>query len=294
MNLKNYLFQRKQLIEQALEEILPEEHEKLFRLIQSMRYSLMAGGKRLRPVLVLAAAESVGGKLDDAMPFACALECLHTYSLIHDDLPAMDDDDLRRGRPTCHRQFDEATAILAGDALLTLAFQLAAQETENTTAEIRLAVISQLAEHAGMFGMVGGQMLDLEAENRRIDLAQLQTIHRWKTGALITVACRAGAMLGGGHVEDIDALTRYGRALGLAFQITDDILDEVGDAELLGKNPGSDWAKEKSTYPSLMGLEKARQEAEKWSNEAYQSLSYLGSVADPLRELAQFVITRTH
>ncbi|MEG3639025.1 polyprenyl synthetase family protein [Magnetococcus sp. PR-3] len=294
MELKSYLADQKHLVESALDRLLPTADREPRRLTGAMRYSLLIGGKRLRPILTLACCEAVGGSSERAMNYACALECIHTYSLIHDDLPAMDDDDLRRGHPTCHRQYDEATAILAGDALLTHAFELAAKPVSGVLPEIRLDLIRELSLAAGTHGMVGGQMLDIQGEKRPLELVALQNIHIHKTGALIRVACLAGAKLGGGTPDQVKRLKRYGEALGLAFQITDDILDEVGDAKTLGKPTGSDRALDKATYPKLMGLAQAKEAAENLIEQAHKALSTFGAEADPLRQLANFVIARTH
>ncbi|ABK43567.1 farnesyl-diphosphate synthase [Magnetococcus marinus MC-1] len=294
MELKPYLADRKYLVESALDRLLPAADREPRALTGAMRYSLLIGGKRLRPILTLACCEAVGGALERAMNFACAMECVHTYSLIHDDLPAMDNDDLRRGHPTCHRQYGEATAILAGDALLTHAFELAAKPVTGVLPEARLELIGELAMAAGTYGMVGGQMLDIQGEKRPLELVQLQNIHIHKTGALIRVACLAGARLGGGTPDQVKHLKRYGEALGLAFQITDDILDEVGDTKTLGKATGVDRALDKATYPKLMGLAQAREAAENLMQEATRCLTEFGPQADPLRALAQYVIARTH
>ncbi|MBF0178841.1 MAG: polyprenyl synthetase family protein [Magnetococcales bacterium] len=294
MDLALYLEERKQLVEHALEELLPPVHRPPQRLNAAIRYSLMGGGKRLRPILVLAAAEAVGGGIPPLLPFACAMECIHTYSLIHDDLPAMDDDDLRRGRPTCHKAFDEATAILAGDALLTYAFELAAHPVAGLDPAIQLDALAQLARDAGIHGMVGGQMMDMEAENRSISLPELQNVHIHKTGALIRCATLAGARLGGGSPEEIRALKRYGEACGLAFQITDDILDEVGDTQVMGKTAGNDRKRNKASYCSLLGVAQAREEAASMVREALEALSPFSSVADPLRGLVRKLLDRTH
>ncbi|OSM05320.1 polyprenyl synthetase family protein [Magnetofaba australis] len=289
-----YLKSRKALVEEALDRLVPAADRLPARLNGAMRYSLLIGGKRLRPILALAACEAVGAPLERAMNFAAALECIHTYSLIHDDLPAMDDDDLRRGHPTCHKQYDEATAILAGDALLTLAFELAARPVEEVRAEQQLAIIEKLSAAAGVHGMVGGQMLDMEAEGQELDLPGLQNIHIHKTGALIYIACLGGALLGGGTPEQAQQLKRYGERIGLAFQITDDILDEVGDSLEMGKNVGADREHNKATYPKLMGLAQARQEAQRHIDEAIKCLHDLPGDAEPLRELARYIISRTH
>lgn len=254
-------------------------------LQEAIAYSLFAGGKRLRPALALGAAELVCGDEKAALPVACALEMIHTYSLIHDDLPAMDNDDLRRGKPTCHKAFDESTAILAGDGLLTMAFDMAA-ETGST------AIVKEIARAAGVAGMVGGQQFDLEGEGKQLDMAQLQRIHRAKTGALIRVALRAGAMAADATEAQVEALTVYGEHLGLAFQITDDILDVVGTEAALGKPIGSDVSSDKSTYPSLVGLDESRRLAEEAVALAIEALASFGTAADPFRDLANYLITR--
>jgi geranylgeranyl diphosphate synthase type II len=260
-----------------------------------MRYSLLAGGKRLRPILCVAAAEAVGGKETQALPAACALECIHTYSLIHDDLPAMDDDDLRRGRPTSHKVFGEAMAILAGDALLTYAFQLLSDPAlyeEQVKPEVMVEVIRFVADAAGAQGMVGGQVADVEAEGRHVDPAGLAYIHTHKTAALIRASVVSGALLGGGSSEEVEALARYGSAIGLAFQIVDDILDVIGDSESLGKAVGGDAAHDKATYPAVHGLEASRAEAEKLIKEACDALEPFGERGAPLEALALFVLER--
>ena len=259
-----------------------------------MKYSLSAGGKRIRPVLALAAADAVGGEGETILPAACALELIHTYSLIHDDLPAMDDDDYRRGRLANHKVFGEGQAILAGDALLTYAFELLAQSLNGVTPERQLRVVREVAQAAGPEGMVGGQVLDLEAEEKALTLSELEQVHRLKTGALLVVAARLGAILAGGTEEKIEALTRYAQAIGLAFQIKDDILDLEGDSETLGKPAQSDLRQNKSTYPSLMGTEGAKQELKSMIDEAHAALETLGERAGFLHELADFIAQRKH
>ncbi|MEO5362365.1 MAG: polyprenyl synthetase family protein [Magnetococcus sp. DMHC-8] len=291
---EQYLSSRRALVEEALERLLPWQHSASGQLLAAMRYSLLAGGKRLRPILVLACGDALGHGPERLLPFACAMECIHTYSLIHDDLPAMDDDALRRGRPTCHVQFDEATAILAGDALLTMAFELAAQPIPDVAPSESLALVRLLAQGAGMAGMVGGQMLDMISEKRQISLQELQVVHACKTGALIRVACEAGARLGGATPDQRQRLIEYGEAVGLAFQIMDDILDETGDSQTLGKATGQDRQSAKATYPALLGLHDARQEAERQVARAEAALAPFASRAEPLRQLARFVLTRTH
>ena len=293
-DLKAYLAERRQLVNRALEAYLPAVRGPAFRVVQAMHYSLFVGGKRLRPILCLAAAEAVGGDPGEALAVACALEMIHTYSLIHDDLPAMDDDDLRRGQPTCHKQFDEATAILAGDGLLTEAFHLlaaAAPRFQGREAML-LEVVELLGKAAGYRGMVGGQMLDLMAEGRKISLKELETVHRLKTGALLTAATRSGALMGGGSRVEVTALTAYGERFGLAFQVTDDLLDVEGTTEEIGKPAGSDEKRQKATYPALLGLEASRQWAGRLVEEAVAELESFKERAEPLRELAQYLLVR--
>jgi geranylgeranyl diphosphate synthase type II len=294
LDLKAYLEERRKLINEALSAYLPGVRGPAFRVVQAMHYSLFAGGKRLRPILCLAAAEAVGGDPGGALPVACALEMIHTYSLIHDDLPAMDNDDLRRGQPTCHKQFDEATAILAGDGLLTEAFHtLAAAAPRFRGREaVLLEVQELLSAAAGYRGMVGGQMLDLLAEGRRITLKELETVHRLKTGALLTAASRAGALVGGGSRQEVAALTNYGERFGLAFQITDDLLDVEGEAAEMGKAPGMDAKRGKATYPALLGLEASRQWAAGLVEEAVALLAPFKARAAPLREMARYLLGR--
>ena len=294
MELKKYLHDRSALVDQALQRWLPSESVLPFSLHQSMRYSVFAGGKRLRPILMIAASEAVGGSAKQVMHAACALEMIHTYSLVHDDLPAMDDDDFRRGRPTNHKKYGEATAILAGDALLTEAFRLLANAEANRliAPEKVLRVIELVARHAGSQGMVGGQVVDMEAEGKEIDFPTLEYIHTHKTGGLVLASVQAGALLGGGDEEQIAALTRFGGAAGLAFQIADDILDVVGDQAELGKDVGSDQARGKATYPALLGLAESRQRANELCNRAVESLTPLGAAAETLQLLARYIVDR--
>jgi len=287
-----YYSARRALAETALRRAVPRF--KPARLKRAMDYSLLAGGKRLRPVLVMAAAEACGAPASRVLPMACAFEVLHTYSLIHDDLPAMDDDDLRRGRPTCHKAFDEATAILAGDGLLTLAFELAARNGAVPGVKDKDALEASriLAVAAGGQGMVGGQMADIEAEGRPVGLAGLKAIHAGKTGALITGALEAGAVLAGASPSRRRALAAYGRHLGLAFQVADDILNVVGDPAKLGKGVGSDAAAHKATYPGLLGLQKARQIADNELARGLAALAPFKGAGEHLRGLARFVVER--
>jgi geranylgeranyl diphosphate synthase type II len=294
LDLKAYLADRRGVINRALEGYLPQSRGPAFRVVEAMRYSLFAGGKRLRPILCLAGAEAVGSDPSEALPVACALEMIHTYSLIHDDLPAMDDDDLRRGHPTCHKQFDEATAILAGDGLLTEAFRIMAEAAPKFAGReaMLLEVIQLVGQAAGYPGMVGGQMLDLEAEGKQVTLKELETIHRLKTGALLTASVRAGALIGGGSRAEVTALTAFGEKFGLVFQITDDLLDVEGEAAEMGKSPGMDAKKGKATYPALLGVAKARDWAKALMEEAINGLAPLGERAEPLREIGRYLLVR--
>ena len=295
MDLKAYLKDKIALVDAALELYLPKEDERPHSLHKAMRYSVFAGGKRVRPILMLAACEAVGGALEKAMPAACAMEMIHTYSLIHDDLPAMDDDDFRRGRPTNHKVFGEAIAILAGDGLLTEAFKLVSDPrfASGVDPAARIAVISEIATCAGSYGMVGGQVVDMESEGKPdMDLPTVQYIHTHKTGALIKASVVAGALLGGADEKKLSAIRRYGEAAGLAFQIADDILDIEGTTEEIGKDAGSDEARGKATYPAVMGLASAKLEAQAMMDEAFGALSVFGAEADPLRAIATYIVER--
>jgi geranylgeranyl diphosphate synthase type II len=283
--LSGYLKSRLSLVEAALKSCVPKAEPR--RLHDAMRYSLLAGGKRLRPLLVMASAEACGASAKSVLGAACAFECLHTYSLIHDDLPAMDDDDLRRGKPTSHKAFDEATAILAGDALLTLAFELMASSRGKASEALRV-----FAQASGSRGMVGGQMADIQAEGRRVGPAQLKAIHAGKTGALIRAAVECGAILAGAPQARRQALAAFGSHIGLAFQVADDILNVTGDAAKLGKKTGSDAGRGKATYPSLFGLEKSRKMAAAELAGALDCLRPFGKKAEPLAALARFVVER--
>jgi len=293
MDLKEYLKSRCQLVDEALDRYLPKGSELPASLHGSMRYSVFAGGKRVRPILMLAACETVGGQIPSAIPAACAMEMIHTYSLIHDDLPAMDDDDFRRGNPTNHKVYGEATAILAGDALLTEAFILLSRAEEGAQPAARLRVIQEIAHASGSRGMVGGQVVDMESEGKdEIDLATLSYIHTHKTGALIRASVRAGALLGGASEESLAALSRYGEAIGLAFQIADDILDVEGTTEELGKDAGSDQARGKATYPALVGLEASKARARELVQMALDALAGFDERAEPLRAIASYIVKR--
>ncbi|WP_298270531.1 polyprenyl synthetase family protein [Geobacter sp.] len=295
MELKSYLKERCALVDETLERYLPAEDELPSSIHRSMRYSVFAGGKRVRPILMLAACEAVGGAIADAMPAACAMEMIHTYSLIHDDLPAMDDDDFRRGRPTNHKVFGDAIAILAGDALLTEAFILMSspEYAARVGAERLLPVIREISYCAGSRGMVGGQVVDMESEgNKDIDLATVQYIHTHKTGALMKASVKAGAILGGARNEALEAMTKYGEAVGLAFQIADDILDIEGTTEQIGKDAGSDEARGKATYPAIMGLADSKRRARELVDLALEAVAPFGDKAEPLREIARYIVSR--
>jgi len=295
MDLKSYFDHRISQVDKALEVVLPGESTLPASLHKAMRYSIFAGGKRIRPILMIAACEAVGGDPARVMSAACAMEMIHTYSLIHDDLPAMDDDDFRRGRPTNHKVFGEATAILAGDALLTEAFILLSNPEANREIdpEIIRRVVHIIARCAGSLGMVGGQVVDMESEGKKIDFPTLEYIHTHKTGALILASVQAGALIGGADDEAFAALTRYGEAAGLAFQVADDILDVVGDQAQLGKDVGSDQARGKATYVALLGLEEARRRARELRDVALTVLDPLGEPAEPLRSIASFIVDRS-
>ncbi len=297
MNIKEYLNEQRRIVEQALQQyILPEEGD-FAGHVEAMRYSLFVGGKRVRPILCLAAGRCVSNTRDiDSLllPAACALECIHTYSLIHDDLPAMDDDDLRRGRPTCHTKFSEAEAILAGDGLLTYGFELLSNpELPGPADDKRLQLISTLARAAGSLGMVGGQYLDIDSEDKEISFERLQTIHRSKTGALITASVQMGGIGGGADRTQLQALTEYGNAVGLAFQIVDDLLDVTSTTEQLGKTAGSDAENGKATYPAFFGVDRTRELAREAVGRAITALASFDDRAEPLRALAEYIFSRT-
>ncbi|MGA9109727.1 MAG: polyprenyl synthetase family protein [Smithella sp.] len=293
--LKAYLQDRQKIVEEALQHYLPADDIPA-KIYEAVRYSVFNGGKRIRPILCLAAAEAVGGDLASAMPVACALELIHTYSLIHDDLPAMDNDDFRRGKPTCHKVFGEDMAILAGDALLTEAFVLLSRAEKvrlsGFSAERRLAVIQEIAYAAGICGMVGGQALDVLSGKSESGEDTLREIHRRKTGALIVAAVKSGAIIFNAGKDKIQSLAEYGINAGLAFQIADDILNVEGDRELMGKETGSDAAHNKLTYPSLLGMELAKEKLAKYIDAAVASLSNFDERAMPLIVIARYVMER--
>lgn len=292
--LQQFLTSCQTRVERVFESRLPSADLEPQRLHQAMRYAALGGGKRLRPTLAYAAARAVGVTLEQIDAAACGLELIHTYSLIHDDLPAMDDDDLRRGRPTCHKAFDEATAILAGDALQTLAFQWISTDTANSF-EARTRMIELLARASGSRGMVAGQALDLASEGQTLDRAGLEAIHLHKTGALIQASVNMATLVEPDFSAELaSALDGYARCIGLAFQIQDDLLDVEGQTEVLGKQSGQDAAHHKATYPSLLGVEVARQEAARLIADAHRCLNGLGDGADPLRWIADYIISRDH
>ena len=292
--LARYLEERRLQVDEALGRYLPEAGDHPKEIHEAVRYSVFAGGKRLRPILVLAAAEAAGGQVEHALPPAAAIEMIHSYSLIHDDLPAMDDDDFRRGRPTCHKVYGEALAILAGDALLTQAFILLSGDPSSIRADAvgRLRVINEIAQAAGSRGMVGGQVVDILQEDREVDLATLLYLHTHKTGSLIRACLRVGGIISSAGSEQMEALTRYGDRIGLAFQIVDDILDLEGSLEALGKRAGSDLRKKKATFPGLLGLEESRQRARSLVREAKHALSVFGDRGAALGAIADYVVAR--
>ncbi|MBI3931880.1 MAG: polyprenyl synthetase family protein [Acidobacteria bacterium] len=286
---------RRAVVEEALDRALPPHGAWPATIHRAVRYSLFAGGKRIRPILVLAAGEAVGGTRDDVLPLACAVEMIHTYSLIHDDLPAMDDDDLRRGKPTSHKVFGEALAILAGDALLTRAFHLMAEvppEWNGDRVRRRLAAAAILGEACGTGGLIGGQVEDLESEGKAVAASALERLHRAKTGALLSACVRGGAVLGGAGGADLASLARYASAIGLAFQVVDDILDATEGAEQLGKTAGKDHAAQKATYVSVHGLDRARIMARDLLTEALDALAPLGSRTELLAGIARLIVER--
>ncbi|RYD37015.1 MAG: polyprenyl synthetase family protein [Verrucomicrobiaceae bacterium] len=278
-------------IDAALERLLPSADTPPATLHAAIRHSMFAGGKRLRPVLLLAACEACGGDAEQALPAACAVECIHTYSLIHDDLPCMDDDDFRRGRPTCHKVYGEAVAVLAGDALQPMAFELLLQSPAGPgyrTADL----VRELAVTAGSLHLIAGQVRDLEGEGKKISFDELRLIHEGKTAALLTASLRLGGMVAGATPAQLEALTAFGHALGLAFQVIDDILDVTQTSEKLGKTAGKDAASEKSTYPAILGLEASRAEASRLTDEARAALGHLGPASRRLGEIAGYLLQR--
>jgi len=293
MDLKSYLASRTTLVDRALNGFLPKAKTKPTTLHEAMRYSLFAGGKRLRPALALATAEACGGTTEAAMPHAAAVECIHTYSLVHDDLPCMDDDDLRRGRPTNHKVYGEGVAVLTGDALLTVAFEILAQAKPAPRYPLA-TLIAELAHASGSRWLIGGQVADLEGEGRSLDGDELKYIHRCKTAALLTTSIRLGAMSANASPKILSALTDFGQSLGLAFQVIDDILDVTQTTEKLGKTAGKDVQATKATYPAIFGLEKSRREAHRLTKRAHTALKPMGKKADRLREFADHLLARDY
>jgi len=294
IKIKQYLDERKTLVDKALQKFMPKPSGLAREVIKAMNYSLFAGGKRIRPILCIAGAEAVGGSTDSVVPVACAIELIHTYSLIHDDLPVMDNDDLRRGKPTNHKVFGEAVALLAGDGLLTLAFNLMAGYGAEKEVEKKalLRVIDLIASAAGYKGMVGGQVVDITYEGKESDPAVVEYIHRHKTAALIAASVTAGTILAGGNKDEEKSINRYGQQIGLAFQIADDILNVEGDKGLMGKGTGSDKEKGKITYPSVFGTAESKKIQKELINNAIESLKRFDNRAEPLRDLARYIINR--
>lgn len=293
MDLKSYLIARTAEVDAALDAFLPKAKERPATIHAAMRYSVFAGGKRLRPVLCLAAAEACGGNPSNALAPACAVELMHTYSLVHDDLPAMDDDDLRRGRPTCHKVFGEGMAVLCGDALLTESFIVLARTSVTKRYNTR-DYISELAETGGSRKLIGGQVMDLEGEGKTLTKRDLVRIHEAKTAALLTTSLRLGGMTANATPAKLKALSDFGHSLGLAFQVIDDILDVTQSTEILGKTAGKDEAAEKSTYPAILGLEASRAEAGKLTRAAMNALDPFGKKGERLREIATHLLKREY
>ena len=294
MNLKAYLRSRRKEIDRALDYYLPKTNVKPATLHKAMRYSLFAGGKRLRPILCLAAAEACRGKVSNALPLACALECIHTYSLVHDDLPSMDNDDYRRGRPTCHRVFGDGIAVLAGDALLTIAFEIVSRSKPAPRYDMSI-LLREIAVAAGSQKLIAGQVADLEAEGRKVKRDQLRFIHENKTAAILKSSVRLGAMSANADAKKLRAVTQFGHGLGLAFQVIDDILDVTQSSEILGKSAGKDIAAKKATYPAVIGLEKSRAEARRLTRQAHDALSvFRDGQAEPLHCLANYLLEREY
>jgi geranylgeranyl diphosphate synthase type II len=294
VNLKKYLRTRQKVIDRALDRYLPKTSTKPVTLHKAMRYSLFAGGKRLRPILCLAAAEACRGSVDNALPLACAIECIHTYSLVHDDLPSMDNDDFRRGRPTCHKVFGDGIAVLAGDALLTIAFEIVSNARPAPRYDISI-LLREIAVAAGSQRLIAGQVADLEAEGKRVKHDQLRFIHENKTAAMLKSSVRLGAMSANADARRLSAITQFGERLGLAFQVIDDILDITQTSEILGKSAGKDVAAKKATYPAVIGLEKSRAEARRLTRQAHDALCvFRKDDAEALHALANYLLEREY
>lgn len=295
MEIEDFLAAKADIVDQALDDYLPTEDEKPARLHEAMRYSTLIGGKRLRPVLTLTVAKFLFGVEEKkVMPAAVAIELIHNYSLIHDDLPCMDDDDYRRGELTNHKVFGDAIAVLSGDALLTYAFELLTKLNGEFTGEDIVKVSREMSQSAGCQGMVGGQIADILAEGKDIEKKDLEFIHKYKTGALLRAAVRTGAILGGANKEELAVLTTYAENIGLSFQIIDDILDVVGDEQKLGKEVGSDEGQDKVTFPKVYGLEESRNMAQKKIQTAKEAIKIFGEDARPLVQLADYIIARDY
>jgi geranylgeranyl diphosphate synthase type II len=293
MDIHAYLSESKRLVDEQLEKLLPAEDEQPSTIHKAMRYSVFAGGKRVRPILVLASGESLAGNRDTLLHLGAGIEMMHTYSLIHDDLPALDNDDLRRGVPTCHKVFGEAMAILAGDSLMTRCYQILA-DLPGIADSTRIHIIREVAAATGTInGMIGGQVVDLESEGKNIEARVLEYIHYSKTGALLRACVRCGALAAGANIQQLQALTEFGSKIGLVFQIVDDILDVTSSSEVLGKTAGKDEKVKKATYPALYGIDASRQKARELVSSALEDLRDFDGNAESLRSLAQFVVDRT-
>jgi geranylgeranyl diphosphate synthase, type II len=294
VNINEYFKGKSALVDKWLDRLLPAESENPTTIHQAMRYSVFAGGKRLRPILTIASGEIFGASEEQLLPAACAIEMIHTYSLVHDDLPAMDDDDMRRGRATNHVVYGEAMAILAGDALLTQAFRTLA-DYRTVSAENKIRVISEVAKAAGTTrALIGGQVLDIQSEGKKLTADELEDIHRAKTGALMTCAIRIGAIIGGANDDELTSLTAFGQNAGLSFQIADDLLDQTATSEELGKTPGKDLAHRKATYAAHYGMDRAREMAYQLTSAAVSSVSAIGRDTRMLQEIARFIIERRY
>ena len=293
MDINAYIAESKKFVDEYLERLLPPENQEPATIHKAMRHSVFAGGKRVRPILVLASGESLAGDRDVLLNLGAGIEMMHTYSLIHDDLPALDNDDLRRGIPTCHKIFGEAMAILAGDALMTRCYQVLA-DLPQIPDSTKVAIIREVAAATGTVnGMIGGQVVDLESEGKPVNPKMLEYIHASKTGALLRACVRSGALAAGAGTAELNSLTEFGGKIGLVFQIVDDILDVTSSSEILGKTAGKDEKVQKATYPALYGLEASRQKARQLVASAFEDIQVFGEKADVLRDLAQFVISRT-
>jgi geranylgeranyl diphosphate synthase, type II len=293
MDIKAYLAESKNEVDRALEQLLPAEEEAPSTIHKAMRYSVFAGGKRVRPILTLASGQSLGGDKEVLLHLGAAIEMMHTYSLIHDDLPALDNDDLRRGHPTCHKVFGEAIAILAGDSLMTRCYQVLA-DLPGIQDSVKIRIISEIAAATGTVdGMIGGQVVDLESEGKSIDPETLEYIHHSKTGALLNACVRCGALAANANPAELHMLSEFGSKVGLVFQIVDDILDVTSSSEMLGKTAGKDEKVKKATYPALYGIEASRKKAKELAHSALEGIMGLGEQANALRSLAQFIVSRT-